>query len=249
VKKKLVEGLVLDETSQPTLCDSCEFAKKTCKPIQKECQTACPSAPGKEVYSDVWGPALTRTIGSQEYYVSFIDRHERWSTVELMCHKDKTFNMYLKYEGESETKYKTRIKKLFSDCGGKYMSDEFMKHLNQRGTIHRLIAHDTPKYNGITKRLNWTLLEKVCAMLHASGLPKFLWGEALKHANYLQNRTSTKALDGKTPYEVKFSEKPNLAGLHEWGSKVWVHDKSGTKLEGCSQIGQWVGHEEASNTH
>jgi hypothetical protein len=46
------------------------------------------------------------------------------------------------------------------------------------------------------------LLEKVRAILHASQLPKFLWGEAVKHAVYLKNRTSTKALDGKTPYEA-----------------------------------------------
>jgi hypothetical protein len=61
-------------------------------------------------------------------------------------------------------------------------------------------------------------------MLYASGLPKFLWGEAVKHAVYLKNRTSTKALDGKTPFEVYFGVKLNLAGLHEFGCKVWVHD-------------------------
>ena len=29
VKQKLIEGVILDKTSQATLCDSCEFAKKT----------------------------------------------------------------------------------------------------------------------------------------------------------------------------------------------------------------------------
>ena len=249
VKQKLVDGLVLDETSQPTSCDSCEFAKRTRKPIQKERQTPRPSAPGEEVYSDVWGPAPTRTIGGREYYVSFIDGHQRWSTVNLLRHKDDTFDAYVKYESECEAQYKVRIKKLFSDRGGEYMSNEFKKHLAQQGTQQRLTVHDTPEYNGIAERLNRTLLEKVRAMLHASGLPKFLWGEALKHANYLRNRTSTKALEGKTPYEVKFGMKPNLAGLHEWGSKVWVHDTSGTKLDGRSRIGRWVGYEEASNAH
>jgi Reverse transcriptase (RNA-dependent DNA polymerase)/gag-polypeptide of LTR copia-type len=249
VKKKLVEGLVLDETSQPTSCDSCEFAKKTRKPIQKERHAPRPSAPGEEVYSDVWGPAPTRSIGGREYYVSFIDGHQRWSEIELMRHKDETFDAYLKYESESEAQYKVRIKKLFSDRGGEYTSDAFKKHLGQRGTQQKLTVHDTPEYNGIAERFNRTVLEKVRAMLHASGLPKFLWGEAVKHANYLRNRTSTKALDGKTPYEMKFGTKPNLAGLHEWGAKVWVHDKTGSKLEGRSRIGRWVGYEEASNAH
>ena len=39
-------------------------------------------------------------------------------------------------------------------------------------------------------------------------------------------------LNGKTPYEMLYGKKPNLAGLREWGTKVWVHDASGTKLDG-----------------
>ena len=66
----------------------------------------------------------------------------------------------------------------------------------------------------------------------ASGLPKFLWGEAIKHAVYLKNRTSTKALDGKTPFEAFHGTRPNLYGLPEFGCKVWVHTMEGSKLDG-----------------
>src|SRR5271168_3746305 len=97
-------------------------------------------------------------------------------------------------------------------------------------TIQNLTVHDTPEHNGVAKRLNCTLLEKVRPMLHASGLPKFLWGEAINHAVYLKNRTATKALDGKTPYEAFHGTKPNLRGLPEFGSQVWVHDTSESKL-------------------
>jgi hypothetical protein len=69
-------------------------------------------------------------------------------------------------------------------------------------------------------------------MLHASGLPKFLWAEAVVHAVYLKNRTSTRVLENKTPYEALHGKKPNLANLPEWGMKVWVHDDTGSKLDG-----------------
>ena len=55
-------------------------------------------------------------------------------------------------------------------------------------------------------------------MLHSSGLLKFLWGEAINHAVYLKNQTGTKALEGKTPYEVFYGVKPNLKGLPEFGA-------------------------------
>lgn len=35
------------------------------------------------------------------------------------------------------------------------------------------------------------LVERASALLHASGLPKYLWGEALMHITWLKNRTVT----------------------------------------------------------
>ena len=106
--------------------------------------------------------------------------------------------------------------------------------------MRNLTIHDTPEHNGIAERVNHTLLERVRAMLHSSGLPKFLWGEAINHAVYLKNRTGTKAFDGKTLYEVFHGTKPNLRGLPEFGSQVWVHDTSGSKLDGRAVVGRWV---------
>jgi hypothetical protein len=41
-------------------------------------------------------------------------------------------------------------------------------------------------------------------------------------------------------------KKPNLSDLREWGSVVWVHDDSGTKLDGHAKEGRWVGFDEQS---
>jgi hypothetical protein len=57
-------------------------------------------------------------------------------------------------------------------------------------------------------------------MLHASKLPKGLWGEALQHTTWLKNCTSTKALDNKTPHEALTSFKPDLSNLKEWRMKI-----------------------------
>jgi hypothetical protein len=44
----------------------------------------------------------------------------------------------------------------------------------------KLTTHDTPQLNGIAEHLNCTLLEWIHAFTHTSGLPKSLWGEALR---------------------------------------------------------------------
>jgi hypothetical protein len=130
------------------------------------------------------------------------------------------------------------------------MDGEFSKHLATQGTARALTTHDTPEYNGVSERLNRTLLERTRAFFHSSELPKFLWGEAVNHAVWLKNRTPTHALPtGKTPYEMLHGKKPDLSNLPEWGVKIWVHDDSGTKLDGRSKIGRWIGHDEPSNAH
>lgn len=74
-------------------------------------------------------------------------------------------------------------------------------------------THNTPEYNGVSKRLNRTLLERTRA-----------------HAVWLKNGTSTRALpDGRTPYEMLYNKRPDLGHLREWGSRVMVHAPEGSK--------------------
>ena len=47
-------------------------------------------------------------------------------------------------------------------------------------------------------------------MLHEKGLPKEYWAEATNTAVFLLNRLSTKAVNGKTPFETWYGYKPSL---------------------------------------
>jgi transposase InsO family protein len=107
------------------------------------------------------------------------------------------------------------IKRLRSDRGGEFTGSEFTAFLKEQGTECRLTTHDTLQHNGIAESLNRCLLERICAIVHHSGLPKTLWGEAVNFAMWLKNRTSTHILGDTTPYEHLHREKPNLAGLPE----------------------------------
>ena len=70
--------------------------------------------------------------------------------------------------------------------------------------------HNTPEQNGVAERLNRTLVKKSRVMLLESNLSKSLWGDAILHANYLKNRTHTRSLPDKTPYEMVHGKKLNL---------------------------------------
>ena len=193
------------------------------------------------MHSDLWGPAPVESIGCKQYYVSFMDDHSRYTNIYFLHSKDETFDFYKIYEAWLSTQQNAKIQSLRSDRGGEYLSDEFSAHLKSARTIRRLTVHDTLEHNGVSERLNRTIMEKVCAMLHDSGMPKFLWAEAVSHAVYLKNQTWTYALEDTTPYEILHGRKPNLAGIQPWGCKVHVHHPVDSKLEGQSSVGQWMG--------
>ncbi|KAF8237928.1 hypothetical protein L208DRAFT_1050518, partial [Tricholoma matsutake] len=75
VQKKLVSGIELDELSEATVCESCEWAKGVRKEIQKTYDGDHAAVISDKVHSDLWGPAPIETINRKEYYVSFTNDH------------------------------------------------------------------------------------------------------------------------------------------------------------------------------
>ena len=111
-----------------------------------------------------------------------------------------------------------------------------------------LTTHDTPQHNGVAESLNRRLMERVRALLHRSGLPPELWAEALQFIVWVKNRTLTKVLGNVMPFEKLTGRKPNLAGVPEWGQRVWAHTPANSKLGARDVIARWVGYDE-DNTH
>jgi hypothetical protein len=178
--------------------------------------------------------------------VTFVDDYTRFTHLYLLRTKDEAFEAYQKFEAWSGNQLEAPIRVLHSDRGGEYLGKEFTAYLKSKGTVQKLTVHHTPQHNGIAERRNRTIVERIRALLHASGLPKNLWGEAACHVIWLMNRTSTKAVQGRTPYEAALGEKPNLGGVREWGEKCWIRVEKGNKLGGRVREGQWVGVDDES---
>ena len=81
------------------------------------------------------------------------------------------------------------------------MSNKFEDYLKKEGIRHEYTIPMTPEQNGVSERMNRTLVEKVRSMLIDSKLHQCFWAEALSTALYLLNRSPTKSLNNKTPFE------------------------------------------------
>ena len=115
------------------------------------------------------------------------------------------------------------VKVLCTDNGGEFTSDEFKNYLKKEGIVHQLTIPKCPEQNGVAERFNRTLMEMVRSMLADSELPKTFWAEALATAIYLQNRSPTKPVEGKIPYEEVYGEKPNVGHLKVFQSFAYSY--------------------------
>ena len=55
-------------------------------------------------------------------------------------------------------------------------------------------------------------------------------GRGVEAHNLAEELDSDRALNGKTPYEALYGRPPDLSTLRTWGSRVLVHDPTGSKL-------------------
>ena len=115
-----------------------------------------------------------------------MDDYSRESVIYLMGSKDQLFSKYKLYKAMILWQQDVCIWTFVSNHGGEYTSKEFKDYLAQKGTRHKLTAHDTPEQNGVAKWLNQTLVQRTRAMLLESNLPKRIWGYAILHSSHVR---------------------------------------------------------------
>ncbi|GJS20494.1 retrotransposon protein, putative, ty1-copia subclass [Tanacetum coccineum] len=119
---------------------------------------------------------------------------------------------------EVENQLGKTIKSLRSDRGGEYMSQEFFDHLKEHGIIVHRTPPYMPQHNGVSERINRTLLDMVRSMMSQTTLPKSFWDYDLESAARILNMVPTKKVD-KTPHEIWHGQAPKLSYLK---NKVFV---------------------------
>ncbi len=90
----------------------------------------------------------------------------------------------------------------FSSSGRDITSREFKKFCNDEGIVRYCTVPGTVQQNGITERMNQTLLERTRSMRLCVDLPKEFWPEEVDIACYIINRSPAITIELITPKEV-----------------------------------------------
>nr|GEW27184.1 retrovirus-related Pol polyprotein from transposon TNT 1-94 [Tanacetum cinerariifolium] len=97
-----------------------------------------------------------------------------------------------------------KIKKLRTDNGLEFCEESFNALCRKYSIARHHTLVRTPQQNGVSERMNRTIIEKLRCMLSHASLDKDFWVEAATTATYLINRSPHRSLDGNIP-EVLWS--------------------------------------------
>ena len=118
---------------------------------------------------------------------------------------------------------KESVQKIRSDNGRDYTSCQFGEFCKDRWISHQFSNPYSPEQNGVSERLNRTLIKAAISMLYHSNVPLKFWEEAVNTAVYLRDRPPATILTDKTQYECWFKKKPVVSNLRVFGCICFVH--------------------------
>ena len=153
------------------------------------------------VNTDVWGPSQVSSLGNSHYYVTFIDDATRKTWVYCIKQKSDVFNTFKKWKALVENETGKTLKCLRSDNGGEYCSKDFDNYCSYNGIRRVKTVPGTPQENGVSERMNRTIMEHArCTRLHVRLHLQF-WADVVDTVVYLINRGPSSSLDSRIPEE------------------------------------------------
>ena len=187
--EKSAEGLSLPSERKQRICQACiqgkmhRIAHKPLKEIKSEKLQL--------VHTDICGPMQTKSFGGSRYFITFTDDYSRCCKTYFLKEKSEALEKFKEFNTAIERESEQSIKALRADRGGEYLSEEFGSYLKKHGIRAEFTAAHSPQQNGVSERMNRTLMEAARSMLTHAGLSNAYWAGAVATAAYLRNRMIT----------------------------------------------------------
>lgn len=233
----MFSGFINSASSSP--CDVCFKAKQTREVFYDSSNKAmdCFSL----IHVDVWGPYRVPASCGAVYFLTIVDDFSRAVWTYLLLEKSEVREVLQNFCVYAEKQFGKHVRMVRSDNGTAFMC--LSLYFRSNGIVHQTSCVDTPQQNGCVERKHRHILNIARSLLFQASLPITFWGEAILTAAYLINRTPSKLLHGKMPYELLFGEKPLYDQLRVFGSSCFTHrrsrdkDKFGHRSRSCIFVG------------
>lgn len=216
------------------VCNSCKQVEKINKgPVLKSCGIL------DLIHSDTWGKCRVPGVFGSFHFVTFTDDFTRECTLYLMKNKSEVPFFFKKFKEQKELQTGRSIKAMRFDGGTEY------KNIDFGGISKQISAPYTQHQNGVSERLNRSIITMARCMLSHARLPLRFWDAAVLTACYLRNRL--RILQGnQSPYELMNGHSPEFSHLRVWGCICYAliddKDPQRYKLKPTSFKGIFIGY-------
>lgn len=197
--------------------------------------------PFELIHTDIAGPFING-LKSEKYYISFTDDKTRLVWIYCMKFKSEAIDKMIEYYNYINIQTGYKIQRTRADNAGEYKSHKWLEFVKQKGIKMEYTAPYTPAQNGISERLNRTIIERTIAVMKNRNIPIFLWPEIMKSIVYIKNRTYSSVIK-MTPYEALIGRRPDISNIRILGSLAYKlipknqHKKLDSHMEKCIIIG------------
>lgn len=195
------------------------------------------------IHMDVCGP-MSASLGGARYFLVMIDDFSRKVFITFLSEKSAVVDAFRSFKALVENQTGRKIGRLRSDNGTEFVNNEMKSICAKAGIIHETTVPYTPQQNGVSERMNRTLVERARCMLSDGAFEKGLWAEAVHHASYLINRSINRSVGNRTPEEIWSGRKPDLSSLKVFGNPamIQVPKVKRTKWDPKAILVQFVGY-------
>jgi transposase InsO family protein len=202
------------------------------------------------VHGELCGPVTLATLEGRRYFLLLVDDLSRYMWVVVLGSKGEATNAIRRAQAAAEAECGCKLRVLRTDNGGEFTVAGFMLYCADEGVQRHYSALYSPHQNGVVERHNQTVIGMARALLKQRGMTAVFGGETMVMAVYILNRSPTKALNGRTSYEVWHGRKPTVSHLRVFGCLVFGMELGHIgKLNDRSTPGVFIGYAEGSKAY
>ncbi|XP_074293605.1 uncharacterized protein LOC141620700 [Silene latifolia] len=183
----------------------------------------------RETVSRVQTSGEVSSLSGAHYFLTIVDDCNRAVWVHLMRDRGEVNGLMKIFFNMTLTQFGKQVKVVQSDNGTECLSGPLKEYYDEHGMDFQTSNDDTPQQNGRVERKHRHILEKARALHFQAELPIEFWGECILTAAYLINRTPSRVINGLTPYEVLYGEKPCFDHIRVFGCLAYAHNKDRPK--------------------
>ncbi|KAL2940785.1 Retrovirus-related Pol polyprotein from transposon TNT 1-94 [Bienertia sinuspersici] len=175
------------------------------------------------IHCDLWGAYSQASFSGSHYFLTIVDDYSRSVWAYLLRDKGEVTGCMKQFFTMVKKQFDCEVKIVRSDNGTEFKP--LLPYFSKIGVLFQSSCVATPQQNGRVERKHRHILEVARALRFQAHLPIEFWGECVQAAIHLINRTPTRILHGKSPYEVLFGSPPILNNLRVFGCLCYVHNK------------------------